>query len=254
MHVVDVAEDEGIVDEHETSLVQRVLHFREAPVKSVMTHRTEVFSLSDTLTLKEAFPSIVASGYSRIPVYHESGENIVGILLLRDLLEAKVKGETEQTLDLLLHPPIFVSETRKLDAMFTLFQQEKLQIAVVLDEYGGLSGVVTMEDVVEQLFGEIYDEHESGDYHRIRAEGDGSFIIKADTTMQQVKDELDLVIESQELSRTLAAYLIEELGSIPTIGETLSLSFGTFSIVSMKGKRVESVRLTLSPVEKEELH
>lgn len=243
MHVVDVAENEGIVDEYETSLFQRVIHFSEAPVKSIMTHRTEVFSLPDNISLREAFPPIVASGYSRIPVYHESPENITGILLVRDALAAEVGGMHDEALEKFIHPPIFVPETRKLDDMLFQFQREKLQIAVVLDEYGGLSGIVSMEDIVEQLFGEIYDEHETGEPLRIRSEESGTFLIKADTTMQQVKDELELDVDRSDLSCTLAAFLIEELGTIPSPGETISFPFGTFTIVSMKGKRIESVRL-----------
>ncbi|MGE0073822.1 MAG: hemolysin family protein [Sphaerochaetaceae bacterium] len=250
MHVVDVAEDEGIVDEYETSLVQRVLHFSEAPVKSIMTHRTEVFSLPDTTSLREAFPSIVASGYSRIPVYNESPENIIGILLVRDALAAEVDGRSEEAISQFILPPIYVPETRKLDDMLFQFQQGKLQIAVVLDEYGGLSGIVSMEDIVEQLFGEIYDEHESGELLRIRSEESGTYLIKADTTMQQIKDELDLDINRPDLSCTLAAFLIEQLGTIPTVGETIEYPFGIFSIVTMKGKRIESVRL--QPIVKEE--
>jgi CBS domain containing-hemolysin-like protein len=127
--------------------------------------------------------------------------------------------------------------------MLFQFQREKLQIAVVLDEYGGLSGIVSMEDIVEQLFGEIYDEHETGEPLRIRLEESGNFLIKADTTMQQIKDELELDLQWSDLSCTLAAFLMEQLGTIPSPGETISFPFGTFTIVSMKGKRIESVRL-----------
>lgn len=243
MHVVDVAENEGIVDEYETSLVQRVLHFSEAPVKSIMTHRTEVFSLSDSISLREAFPPIIASGYSRIPVYHESPENITGILLVRDALIAEVDGRLDQPLSEFTHTPIFVPETRKVDSMLFQFQKGKLQIAVVLDEYGGLSGIVSMEDIVEQLFGEIYDEHETGELLRIKSEESGTYLIKADTTMQQINDELDLEIKRTDLSCTLAAFLIEQLGTIPVPGEEISFPYGIFTIVSMKGKRIESVRL-----------
>jgi CBS domain containing-hemolysin-like protein len=176
-------------------------------------------------------------------VYHESPENITGILLVRDALAAEVGGMHDETLEKFIHPPIFVPETRKLDDMLFQFQREKLQIAVVLDEYGGLSGIVSMEDIVEQLFGEIYDEHETGEPLRIRSEESGTFLIKADTTMQQVKDELELDVDRSDLSCTLAAFLIEELGTIPSPGETISFPFGTFTIVSMKGKRIESVRL-----------
>jgi CBS domain containing-hemolysin-like protein len=107
-----------------------------------------------------------------------------------------------------------------------------------------------MEDIVEQLFGEIYDEHESGELLRIRSEESGTYLIKADTTMQQIKDELDLDINRPDLSCTLAAFLIEQLGTIPTVGETIEYPFGIFSIVTMKGKRIESVRL--QPIVKEE--
>ncbi len=244
MHVVDVAENEGIVDEYETSLVQRVLHFSEAPVKSVMTHRTDVFSLSNSLTLKEAYIPIIESGYSRIPIYNESPEDIVGVVLMRDLLLAEVQHRSDEQLKAFQHTPLYVPETRKVDDMLFQFQQNKLQIAIVLDEYGGLSGVVTLEDIIEQLFGEIYDEHESGHPLRIVPE-EGSYLIKADTSLQEINDQLDLYLSGHDLSKTLAAFLIEQLGTIPIPGDTLELSFGTFTVVKMKKKRIEDVRLTL---------
>jgi CBS domain containing-hemolysin-like protein len=246
MHVVDVAENEGIVDEYETSLVQRVLHFSEAPVKSVMTHRTDVFSLSDNLTLKEAYIPIIHSGYSRIPIYHESPEDIVGVVLIRDLLLAEVEHRGDEQLKTFQHTPLYVPETRKVDDMLFQFQQNKLQIAIVLDEYGGLSGVVTLEDIIEQLFGEIYDEHEIGHPLRILPETEESYLIKADTSLQEINDQLDLYLSGHDLSKTLAAFLIEQLGTIPIPGEKLELSFGTFIVAKMNKKRVEEVRLILN--------
>jgi len=174
----------------------------------------------------------------------------VGILLVRDALAAEVEGKQDEPVSQFIHTPIFVPETRKLDDMLFQFQQEKLQIAVVLDEYGGLSGIVSMEDIVEQLFGEIYDEHETGELLRIKTEANGTYLIKADTTMHQIKDELSLHIDRNDLSCTLAAFLIEQMGSIPIPGEKIELPFGIFTIVSMKGKRIESVRL--KPIEEVE--
>ena len=242
MHVVDVAEDEGLVDEYETSLVQRVLHFSEATVKSIMTHRTEVFSLSADQTLREAFPQLVASGYSRIPVYQQTPEDVTGILLIRDVLAAVVDGRSDEAVSRFTIQPLFVPETKKVDDLLQEFKRDKIQIAVVLDEYGGLSGIVSLEDIIEQLFGEIYDEHESGAQERIQEEG-GSFLIQADTSMQQIDDELDIEIDRADISSTLAAFLIERLGTIPVAGDTLEVPFGTFTITSMKGKRIEAVRL-----------
>ncbi len=252
MHVVDVAENEGIVDEYETSLVQRVLHFSEAPVKSVMTHRTDVFSLSETLTLKNSFSEIVNSGYSRIPLYRDSPEDIVGIVLIRDLLLAEVEGKADQPLGSFMVEAVFIPENRKVDDMLFQFQQNKQQIAVVLDEYGGLSGIVTLEDIVEQLFGEIYDEHESGHLLRIQEEQEFIYLIKADTSLQEVSDELDLHLEAyQELNKTLAAYLIEAMGTIPVKGEVLAVDYGKYVIVEMRKNRIEWVRLILDSGEPE---
>jgi len=248
MHVVDVAENEGIVDEYETSLVQRVLHFSEAPVKSVMTHRTDLFSLSHTLTLGEAFSSIVNSKFSRIPLYGESPEDIVGVVLIRDLLLAEVEGKTESRLDEYMIKPVFVPENRKVDGMLFEFQQNKQQIAIVLDEYGGLSGIVTLEDIIEQLFGEIYDEHEVGHILRIQKEEQkNSYLIMADTSLQEISDELDLHLDNmQELNKTLAAYLIETLGTIPVTGEILGVDYGKYEILEMNKNRIERVRLVLT--------
>ena len=130
--------------------------------------------------------------------------------------------------------------------MLFQFQQNKLQIAIILDEYGGLSGVVTLEDIIEQLFGEIYDEHESGHPLRIVPEIEGSYLIKADTSLQEINDQLDLYLSGHDLSKTLAGFLIEQLGNIPIPGDKLELSFGTFTIIKMNKKRVEDVRLTLN--------
>ncbi len=253
MHVMDVAEDEGIVDEYESDLVQRVLHFSETQVKTIMTHRTEVFKVSDQLTLQEAFPSIVASGYSRIPVYSDTPEEISGILLLRDILKAQVDGRIDEPISHFVHEPIFVPETRHVDDMFFQFKRDTLQIAVVLDEYGGLSGIVTMEDVAEQLFGELYDEHETGEAERIKkSEGrPGSFLVQADTPFQQLVDELDISWPHAEKIGTVAAYLMELTGRILVEGDVLEAPIGSFKILSMKGKRVEQVEFTPQEVDED---
>lgn len=250
-HVVNVAEDEGIVEKYETSLVERVLHFGETTVKSIMTHRTQVFSISDDMTLREAFPSIIASGYSRIPIYHESPENITGILLLRNALAAAVDGRFDEPVSNFTVQPTFVPETKKVDEMLFQMKREKLQIAVVLDEYGGLSGIVTMEDIVEQLFGEIYDEHEPEKRDRIAAEGPHTYLIKADTSMQEIKDELELPIEGEDLSCTVAAFIIEQLGAIPNVGDVIEFPFGTCTVVLMQGKRIDLIRLVLRTEQQE---
>lgn len=213
-----------------------------------MTHRTEVFTLSSDLTIEEAFPMIVKSGFSRIPIYHENQENIVGVLLLRDVLRAQQKHVVNKTLASVSRKPIYVIEQMHLDDLFYLFKKDKLQQAIVVDEYGGFSGVVTMEDVAEQLFGELFDEHEHRFPDRVVEHKDrpGSFLVMADAPFQQVIDDLDLSCERERFS-TVAAYLLEEAGSIPVEGEVIITPLGTWQILLMKGNKVEVVEFTPNP-------
>ncbi len=248
MHVVDAAEDVGLVDQYESDLMQRAIHFSSTIVRTIMTHRTEVFTLSSDLTIEEAFPMIVKSGFSRIPIYHENQENIVGVLLLRDVLRAQQKHVVNKTLASVSRKPIYVIEQMHLDDLFYLFKKDKLQQAIVVDEYGGFSGVVTMEDVAEQLFGELFDEHEHRFPDRVVEHKDrpGSFLVMADAPFQQVIDDLDLSCERERFS-TVAAYLLEEAGSIPVEGEVIITPLGTWQILLMKGNKVEVVEFTPNP-------
>ncbi|MGE4583039.1 MAG: hemolysin family protein [Sphaerochaeta sp.] len=247
MHMVDAAEDVGLVDQYESDLMQRAIHFSETQVKTIMTHRTNVFCLSDEQTIRAAFPSIVKSGYSRIPIFHESPENIIGIVLVRDILKAQLQKRMDKPISSILRKPMFVPEQMHLDDVFYLFKKAKLQQAIVLDEYGGFSGVVTMEDVAEQLFGELYDEHERRHPDRIveRQQNPGTYLVMADTSFQQLVDELDLLIEpTKNKTSTVAAYLLDLIGDIPEQGEVVQSPLGTFRIISMKGNRMEAVEFS----------
>ncbi len=247
MHMVDAAENVGLVDQYESDLMQRAIHFSETQVRTIMTHRTNVFCVSDVLTIRDAFPSIVKSGFSRVPVFHGSPENIIGIVLVRDILKAQLQNRMANSISSILRDPIFVPEQMHLDDVFYLFKKDKLQQAIVLDEYGGFSGVVTMEDVAEQLFGELYDEHENRFPDRIveRAQKPGTFLVMADTPFQQMVDELDLNFETtNQRTSTVAAYLLDLIGNIPEEDEVVQSPLGTFRIIHMKGNRLESVEFS----------
>ncbi len=247
MHMVDAAEDVGLVDRYESDLMQRAIHFSETQVRTIMTHRTNVFCLSDELTIRDAFPSIVQAGFSRIPVFHGSPENIIGIVLVRDILRTQLQKQMNRSISSIIRDPIFVPEQMHLDDVFYRFKKAKLQQAIVLDEYGGFSGVVTMEDVAEQLFGELYDEHERRYPDRIveREMNPGTFLVMADTPFQQLVDELDLDSEvCKQKTSTVAAYLLDLIGNIPEEGEVVQSQLGTFRIISMKGNRMEAVEFS----------
>lgn len=246
MHMVDAAEDFGVVDEYESNLMQRAIHFSEMQVKTIMTHRTDVFCINDEMTIRQAFPLIVESGFSRTPIYHGNSEDITGILLIRDILRAQIEGNLDKRVITIARKPVFVPEQMHLDDVFFLFKRDKLQQAIVLDEYGGFSGVVTMEDVAEQLFGELYDEHESRFPERIVEceQTPGTYKVLADTPFMQLIDELSLHYSPNGKTSTVASYLMDLTGDIPQEGDILQSPVGTFRIITMKGNRMEEVEFS----------
>ena len=249
MHVVDAAEEGGVVDQYESDLMQRVLHFSEAHVKTVMTHRMEVFSLPDTLTIREALKLIIKSHYSRIPIYHGTNEDIVGIVLLKDLLSAQIQKKLDDPIISVAREPLYVPEYKHVNEMFFQFKKNQLQVAVVLDEYGGFSGIVTREDIVEQLFGELYDEHEKREGERIeQIKGlEETYLIQGDSSYLQFCDEMDMRKIPDDKDGTVAAYLLTLKGDIPESGEVLVDAHGTWTIYKMDGNSIEEVLFTKTP-------
>ncbi|MBK5201644.1 MAG: HlyC/CorC family transporter [Spirochaetaceae bacterium] len=243
LRVVDFAEEGGIVDEYESELVQKVLHFSENPIKTVMTHRKDVFLLKDELTIEEAFKEMVNSNFSRIPIYHDDYDNITGIILIRDVLHSYAVGNIYNTLLSIARKPIFVPETKHLDYIFFLFKKKNLQMAIVLDEYGGFSGIITMEDVAEQVIGEIYDEHEPAYGENIqKLEGEElTYLIKGETPFLQFCDELDIKYHKAEKVGTIAAYLIKITGSITEENEIILDKNGKYIIKKMSDKRIDEI-------------
>lgn len=241
LHVMDMAQDQGVVEDYESHLVQKVFRFDDIDVHSIMTHRTDVVSISGSMRIDQALSEALSSGFSRIPVYQDTPEHIIGVVLARDLMQAVLDGHKELTADQLALPPIFVPETRKVHEMFFIFKKKKLHLAVVLDEYGGLAGVVTLEDVIEELFGELYDENESGATERIQPLADETYRIIGDTPIQQVEDYFDFDLEHSRHVGTISGYLIEQTGSIPEGGLIIETEIGTFKIESMKGNRINTI-------------
>ncbi len=241
LHIMDMAQDQGVVEDYESNMVQRVFRFDDIDVHTIMTHRTDVFSLESSISLHEALPLVIKSGFSRIPVYADTPEHIIGIMLTRDLMRQVIDGNGELTVDQICMEPIFVPETRKAHEMFFIFKQNKLHLATVLDEYGGLAGVVTLEDVIEELFGELYDEHESGAKERISQIEEGSYRIIGDTPIQQVEDFFEINMEHSRHVGTISGYITEYLGIIPTEHQVIDNEWGIFKIESMTGNRINSI-------------
>ncbi len=243
LYMVSIAERQGVVETYETRMIKNVFRFNDTQVQAIMTHRTEVFSLEKNTSIEDALVAISEKGFSRVPVYNNDTEEIVGIVLVKSLLTNFQQGNKEKKLKDIMLKPLYISGTRKVNELFYTLKNEKLNIAIIMDEYGGLAGIVTMEDITEELFGELYDEHEKHEKDKITLLRDGRYRLMGETTIHQIEDRLGFELPTGKYAQTLAGYLVEYLGSIPVKNQYIETPFGDFIVESVKRNRINSVIL-----------
>ncbi len=251
MNVIDHAATVGVIERDQGHMVRGVLRIGAIETRAVMTHRTRVYGIDGSRTVGEALPEILKEGFSRVPVYEEQAERIVGVLLVREAVIAHVAGDHEQTLRTLMKPPLFVPEHKPIDEVLEQLRTELLNMAVVLDEYGGVAGIITIEDIVEEILGEIYDENEQRALAKIHRESETTYTVQADVPTYVLNDALELEIPSDRRAQTLGGFLVTIAGHIPQAGEVISSDFGEFEIIETSATSVQTVRFT--PTERETL-
>ena len=244
LYLAKHAETIGILEAFKFRMVRNVLRFTEVTVSAIMTHRTKIFSLDKDMSLRDAFTRITEAGYSRVPVYDGHPEHIVGIALLKNLVRRVAAGGDDEPLKTVMVEPIFVPENKRIHEMLAQFRRFGLNIAIVLDEYGGVSGLVTIEDVVEEILGEIYDEHEVQEGDKIVPLNDDNYRLIADLPIYVANDALGVEIPQTRDVQTIGGYIAEQLGRLPAQGEHVETPAGAFLIETMARKRIVSVRFT----------
>ncbi|MDC7225778.1 MAG: hemolysin family protein [Spirochaetales bacterium] len=244
LHMMSAAEEEGLVQNYESEMVKSVFRLNEVSVQAIMTHRTDVFSLNKNMTIEESASLISDSGFSRIPVYDREPENIVGIVLSNDITAHLLKMEGERRLAEIMHEPIFTPANRKLHELFNLLKAEKLNISIILDEYGGLAGIVTREDIIEEILGELYDENEDPGIERIQRTDKSSWRIMGDTSLHQFTDTFEIEMPETEYAETIAGYFLEELDRIPRAGDKISFDKYILEIEETEKNRIISILLS----------
>ncbi len=241
-HLARYAGRTGILNTLHASIVKNAIRSHEVRVEAIMTHRTKIFSLEKRKTAAAALPVILDSGFARIPVYDGDQEYIVGIVMLRDVVKLVTQGDPETSLSKIMNEPIFVPENRTIHEMLTRLQREHVNMAIVLDEYGGLSGLVTIEDLVEEFVGELYDENEVAKSSAIAKITDTEYAIAADTPIHVVNDHLDIEIPVEGDAQTIGGYITEEFGDIPAAGQELTTPWGRFIVSQVSHNRIVSVK------------
>ena len=233
---------EGAVDADEVEMIESVMEFGETHVGEIMTPRTDIIALPVELPLQEASRQIVEAGHSRVPVYEGDLDNIIGVLYARDLLEL-VGQSDEVPLRQLMRKPYFVPETKPLDDLLREFKRRKVHIAVVLDEYGGTAGLATIEDLLEEIVGDIADEYDQVEAEQVRQVDERTAEIDARTRIDDLNHAMDLRLPEDEDYDTVAGFIFSQLGYIPTVGETLDSHSARFTVLDADERRITRLRV-----------
>lgn len=241
-----LGEEVGIIERDEKEMISSVFEFGDTLVREVMIPRPDIISMPINIELEDLLHFIREDGHSRFPVYDSSLDRIVGILYVKDVLMKL--DEIRQSYDLfkLLRPPFFVPETKKLDDLLSEFQKRKQHMAMVVDEYGGISGLVTIEDLLEEIVGEIVDEYDLEEQDPLMRIEDNVFSVDARFSMRDFEEELGYKLDYED-SETVGGFVLEKLGRIPQKGEVFTEPQGTFQVTEIKGNRILRVRFNKNP-------
>lgn len=241
------AEESGVIEAQEERMIKGIIDLEETVVREVMTPRVDVVAVAADAPLEDLLALVTEHGYSRLPVYEETIDEMRGIVLARDLLPYLGRPEALARLTVadLMGPPQYVPETLSVLNLLRDMRQRKVHLAVVVDEFGGTAGLVTLEDVIEEITGEIYDESDEVEAADVLGEGDGTYLVQGTANLEEVGEALQLVFEDEGEYDTLAGFLIARYGSIPQVGDRLSHDGADFEVVEGDERRVSRVRVTL---------
>lgn len=235
--------EDGLIDDDEKEMLCKVFEFNDRLAKEIMTSRSDTFLIDIDDDFKDVLDKILELNYSRIPVYKDDIDNIIGILYVRDLLaKAREVGFDNINIESILHKPYFVPETKRTNDLFKVLKEAKIHLAVLFDEYGGFSGIVTMEDLVEEIMGDIEDEYDiDEDISQIDEE---NYIVKGYLSVNDFNDRFNMDIEPGDYD-TLNGYLITTLGKIPNENEVVILEDVKFTVAKIENRRVEEIKVSL---------
>ncbi|MEG0771969.1 hemolysin family protein [Clostridium sp.] len=245
--LIEVGQEHGVINETEKEMIESIFEFDNKRAEEIMTPRTEVFLIDITSPSSKILKELLEEQYSRIPVYEDDSDNIIGILYLKDFfLEASIHGFDSVDIKKILRTPYFVPETKNIDDLFKELQKSNNHMAILIDEYGGFSGIVTIEDLIEEVMGNIFDEYDEVEPEIMKIDNN-TYIVNGLLSIDEFNDYLDTDIESEH-SETIGGFVVDLLGSIPNDGEDEVVEYENliFKIEDVKEKRIEKVRVCIS--------
>lgn len=246
---VEVAESGGEISEHESELIRSAIEFDDLDIYDIMTPRVNVVAVEENDSLDEIAKKFVETGYSRLPVYSKTIDSVVGIIHEKDFYVLQNKKGDKKLSDI-MQSSVCVSKTMKISAVLRIMQKAKMHMAIVVDEFGGTSGIVTMEDIIEELIGEVYDEHDEIEVLLKRVDDD-SFLVSGAENLEAMFEVLGVNVKEEFESITVGGWVIEEMGKIPVAGEKTTFQNLEITVTKATVKKVVEVRIKVLPPEEE---
>ena len=246
---IDVGKEDGTIEQAEQDMLYSVLEFADTTAREIMTPRVDVIAMEDTVSFEEAIRIFNEAGFSRIPVYHDQIDNITGILNVKDVFSAMVSHRKDSSIKEVMYDPMFVPETKKIDDLLKELQVHRVQMAIVIDEYSSFVGIATVEDILEELVGDIMDEYdkEEPDIQNI---SDGVFVVDAQMWVEDINERMEIDLPVDESYETVGGLIIDRLGHIPLHpGEKVEINEGkiTLAVMQMHGRRIVKVKIVIHP-------
>ena len=234
-------EETNLIEREEQELLQSIVDFGGTLVREVMTPRPDIVAITADATIAELRARFREQEYSRIPVFKENLDNILGIVFVKDLFLLDQAANDTQPITRLVRPAVFVPETKRVPELLKEFQRRQVQMAIVVDEYGGTAGLVTLEDLIEEIVGEIRDEYDV-EAEPIVDEGNGSWVFSAKASIDEVRDRLDVAIEPEGFE-TVGGYVLTRVGRVPAVGEAFELDGLYVEVLEAERRRIHKVRV-----------
>lgn len=248
--LVEQSEEGGALEEHDAALLDAVFDFSEKNAREVMTPRTEIVALDINSTLAQVVAAVSESRLSRFPVYEETIDDIVGLILAKDLIPVLAEQHDTFALRPLIRPVYFIPGTREVEDVLSDFKHRKEHMAVVLDEYGGTAGVVTMEDLLEEIVGEILDEYDVAEDETVNTTT-GEALVPGATNISELNEQFSTAVPDDHYT-TIGGYVFGALGRLPAVGDSVVAGGATFAVVEMEGRKIETLAMDLRPPTLEE--
>ncbi len=238
---VEEGQPEGSLEQGERLMIYSIFHFGDTLAREIMVPRIDILALEVSTSLAEAIQALNESGHSRVPVYEETIDNVIGLLYAKDLLQVRLEGQSLASLRSLLRPAYFVPEAKKVDELLREMQARSVHMALVVDEYGGIAGLVTLEDIVEEIVGEIRDEYDESEEQLYEKVADDEYLFHGRIDLDDFNDVMGSHL-TKEVADTLGGFIYSQIGRVPVGGERVDVDNLTLTVEQVSGRRIHRVR------------